>query len=94
MYRPCSLTAARRSAESLSLRPRREGFPGPTGAAAWWVDLREAKARMALVRYGLRRCPIAEEMGGQIPPRGAGDLRYPLATPPDHWLYAEKPDRD
>jgi hypothetical protein len=55
-----------------------------------WIDLRAAKTRMALVRYGLRRCLIAEEMGGQIPPGGAGDLRYPLATPPDHWLYAER----
>jgi len=33
MYWPCSLRAARRSAESLNRRPRREGFPELTDAA-------------------------------------------------------------
>jgi hypothetical protein len=55
-----------------------------------WIDLREAKAKMALARYALRRCLIAEEMGGRIPPHGAGDLRFPLESPPEHWRFAER----
>jgi hypothetical protein len=56
-----------------------------------WIDLREAKAKMAKVRYALRRCLIAEEMGAQIPPPGVGDLRFPLESPPDSWRVAERP---
>jgi hypothetical protein len=50
MYWPCNLRAARRWAESRSLRPRCEGFPGLAEAAAWSSGASRDSARAIELR--------------------------------------------